>query len=109
MTINEWQKKIYDIAKSKGWYDENVKQSTEVERHMLMVTEISEATEERRKKKPPIYYENGKPEGEQIELADAVIRIMDYFESQGWNLEEAIKIKSDFNETRPYRHGGKLI
>ncbi len=133
MNLKEWQKKVYDIAKSKGWYDAEVPKSTDVERHMLIVTEIAEATEEVRNSKPPVYilnaldkivgtdgtkesieklaneYQIRKPEGECIELADAVIRIMDYFESKGWDLEAAIKMKSDYNETRPYRHGGKTI
>ncbi len=109
MTIKEWQKKVFDIAKSKGWYDADVPQSTTIERHMLIVSEVAEATEEVRNGKPPIYIKDGKPEGEAIELADVVIRVMDHFEHQGWDLEEAIKIKSDFNETRPYRHGGKKI
>lgn len=129
MDIKAWQKKVYDIASSKGWYDKEVPQSTRVERHMLMVTEIAEATEEIRNSKPPIYanidgavvpmtaadfrdpvyLKMPKPEGEAIELADAAIRIMDYFEAMGWDLEEAIQIKSDYNETRPYRHGGKKI
>jgi hypothetical protein len=129
MDIKAWQKKVYDIAVSKGWYDKEVPQSTRVERHMLMVTEIAEATEEIRNGKPnvyaningqvvpmtaadfkdPVHLKMPKPEGEAIELADAVIRIMDYFEAQGWDLEDAMKIKSDYNETRPYRHGGKTI
>ena len=109
MTIKEWQKKVFDIAKSKGWYDAEVPQATSIERHMLIVSEVAEATEEVRNGKEPIYIKDGKPEGEAIELADVVIRVMDHFEHMGWDLEEAIKIKSDFNETRPYRHGGKKI
>lgn len=43
-----------------------------------------------------------------IELADAVIRILDYCAYRGWDLENAIKIKMEFNSTRPYRHGGEI-
>ena len=48
-----------------------------------------------------------KPEGELIELADAVIRIFDYAGAKGWDLEEAIKLKMTYNKTRSHRHGGK--
>jgi len=50
---------------------------------------------------------SGKPEGEAIELADAVIRIMDYCEFVGIDLEQAIQLKHEYNKTRPYRHGNK--
>jgi len=53
------------------------------------------------------YDNTRKPEGEAVELADAVIRIMDYFESKGWDLEHVIELKHDYNKTRSYRHGGK--
>lgn len=109
MNIKEWQEKVYKIAVSKGWYDKDVHQATDIERHMLIVSEVAEATEEARARKEPVYIENGKPEGEAVELADAAIRIFDYFEHKGWNLEEVMKLKSDYNETRPYRHGGKLV
>jgi NTP pyrophosphatase (non-canonical NTP hydrolase) len=109
MTIKEWQKAVFDISKSKGWYDADVHQASPLERHMLIVSEVAEATEEVRNSKEPIYIKDGKPEGEAIELADAAIRIMDYFESRGWDLEEAIRLKSEYNKTRPYRHGGKTL
>lgn len=109
MTIKEWQKKVYDIAVKSGWYDKTVYQATDIERQMLIVSEVAEACEESRARKPHVYVENGKPEGEAVELADAAIRIFDYFEHKGWDLEEVMKMKSDYNETRPYRHGGKLV
>lgn len=48
-----------------------------------------------------------KPEGVAIELADAIIRILDYCGKAGIDIEEAIAIKHEYNKTRPYRHGGK--
>lgn len=107
MTIKEWAEKIYNTAKAKGWYDNGG--PTPLERHMLIVTEVAEASEEVRNKKDPIYVIDGKPEGEAIELADVVIRVMDYFEHKGWDLESAIKMKCDYNDTRSYKHGGKAL
>jgi hypothetical protein len=52
---------------------------------------------------------NPKPEGIPIELADCIIRIFDYCGKEGINIEEAIRIKHEYNKTRPYRHGGKAI
>lgn len=48
-----------------------------------------------------------KPEGVAVELADCVIRILDYCGHAGIDIEEAIRIKHEYNKTRPYRHGGK--
>lgn len=42
---------------------------------------------------------------EEVELADAIIRIMDYAEFRSYNLAEAIIEKHKYNETRPYKHG----
>ncbi len=50
---------------------------------------------------------NGKPEGYPIELADAVIRLFDHAYAVGIDLDEAIAVKMQYNETRSYRHGGK--
>ena len=48
-----------------------------------------------------------KPEGVAVELADCVIRILDYCGHAGIDIEEAIRIKHEYNKTRPYRHGGQ--
>lgn len=49
----------------------------------------------------------GKPQGAATELADAIIRILDFADE--WNLPvaEALLRKHAYNQTREYRHGGK--
>jgi hypothetical protein len=77
---------------------------------MLIVSELAEALEEIRNGNFETYYsQDTKPEGLHIELADAVIRIADYAEWQGFSLSEAIRVKQHYNENRPYKHGGKAI
>lgn len=48
-----------------------------------------------------------KPLGLPIELADAMIRIMDLAEYLGIDLADAIMVKADYNRGRPAMHGGK--
>ena len=96
--MKQLQKEIHKTAVRSGWWD-NPRSPLEI--HMLIVSEIAEATEAARKAVGNSQLEEAK------ELADAVIRIMDYCEYLGWDLEGLIKTKHEFNKTRPYRHGGK--
>jgi hypothetical protein len=127
-TLSDWTKSVYEYAKMKGWWDED---RSPLEIHMLMVTELAEATEEIRNGKPPVYFNlrprslgepspgittdpndpnhDGKPEGEAVELVDVFIRLCDYFGRKGWNLGEIARMKHLYNVTRPYRHGGKKL
>lgn len=41
------------------------------------------------------------------ELADLVIRLMDFSVHRGYDVAGAISKKMKKNEKRPYRHGGK--
>lgn len=106
MRLNELVEKAHDQAVKSGWWDI---EKSPLDCHMMIVTEVAEAVEECRLPKPGFYFNDNslKPEGEAVELADAVIRIADYFGHKGWDLEEIIKAKMYFNSTRPYRHGDK--
>lgn len=104
LKIKEFQKEVHALARSKGWYDTD---RSPLELQMLIVSEIAEATEAVRKGVMVEYGENGKPEGEASEMADALIRILDYCEYRGIDLEDMILKKHEFNKTRSYRHGGK--
>lgn len=42
------------------------------------------------------------------ELADIIIRVMDFAAHHSINLSQAIAIKHNYNRARPYRHGNKL-
>jgi NTP pyrophosphatase (non-canonical NTP hydrolase) len=80
------------------------------EQLFLIVTELAEAFEEYRAGRPinEVYEDGGKPEGVPVEIADAIIRILDLTEYHGIKMGEVMRQKMDFNATRPHRHGGKL-
>jgi len=106
MTINELSRESHKTAIEKGWYETD---RTFGDYTALFHSEISEAFEEHRnnKKYTEIYFDNDKPCGIPIELADLMIRIGDFAEYAGIDLEKAISIKADYNKTRSFRHGNK--
>lgn len=105
MTLKELVEESHNMAKEKGWWDQP---RSDLECHMLMVSEVAEATEDCRKGKPSFYLEDsGKPNGEAVELVDTIIRIADYFGHKEWDLEAIMTAKLKYNKTRPYRHGNK--
>ena len=73
--------------------------------------ELSETIEDYRNGRlyKEIYYEAGKPCGIPIELADLIIRVADLCAYCHIDLEEAIRIKAEYNKTCPHKHGGKII
>lgn len=110
MTLKELAQRCHGDAKSLGWYDTG-KTKTDVESLMLVVTELAEAVEELRVPDAQFEYKgkNGKPEGFAVELADAVIRLLDLAQFKGIDLERVILEKLDYNLTRGYRHGNKTL
>lgn len=77
-TINEFATEVHRNAVDHGWWKEEIKLPEIIS---LIHSEISEVLEEYRKGRQAteVYPgNNGKPEGIPIELADAIIRILDY-------------------------------
>lgn len=106
MTLNELAKEIHENAISKGWWGEP---RSPLEIHALIHSEIAEATESVRNGEAHLFVDRmGKPEGHAVELADALIRILDYAAQQGWDFDAIVKAKMEYNKTRPFRHGGKV-
>ncbi len=111
-SINETAKRILVWAGTKGWNSKVEHNSDVGDRIALMHSELSEALEEYRNGKDitDVYYDtfnSDKPEGFPIELADCIIRILDFCAANNIDIEKAIEIKMEYNETRSFRHGGK--
>jgi NTP pyrophosphatase (non-canonical NTP hydrolase) len=102
-TYNIAADEINAIARDKGWWQAD---RNEAEMIMLMVTELAEAVEGLRHGNPPSDHIPAFSAVEE-ELADCIIRIMDYGQAKGYRVAEALVAKVAFNRTRPFMHGGK--
>jgi len=91
------------IAAEKGWWKQD---RNDGEMIALMHSELSEALEGLRHGNPP---SDHIPEFSAVEeeMADVIIRIMDYCLAKKHNVAEAIEAKINFNQNRAYKHGGK--
>jgi len=103
--FNEVAAEVHATAVSKGWWE---KDRNPGELIALMHSELSEALEALRHHDPP---DDKIPEfsGVEAELADVIIRIMDFATAKGYRVGEAVEAKMKYNWTRDYKHGGKLI
>ena len=94
----------HSTAVAKGWWDED---RSHGEVLMLIVTEVAECMEAVRAGNP-ISEKIAPFSMEEEELADILIRVFDYAGHRGFDLDKALIAKMKHNDTREYRHGGKL-
>jgi NTP pyrophosphatase (non-canonical NTP hydrolase) len=134
MEISDLQRQVFRTALEHGWWpfeepqpggpDSDVNTFVQEidyeavnipEKLALMHSELSEALEFYRnldefKFRAPVLYSgefHDKPDGFWIELADCIIRILDLAGAYGIDMEYLLRVKAEYNQTRPYRHGDK--
>jgi NTP pyrophosphatase (non-canonical NTP hydrolase) len=110
--ITYWMTKGLATSRAKGWWpslDRTDVLKRVPEQLALIHSEVSEALECYRVDDMEPRSKDGKPEGFGSELADVVIRTLNLAAALGIDLEAEVKAKSEFNETRPFRHGGKVV
>lgn len=113
--LNDLGKKFLQTSNSKGFTAGNLSYQDTVEKLMLTVSELAEALEELRKgfATDHIYFHKdvdglSKPEGFPIEVADALIRLLQLTAACDIDIDAAVNMKNAYNAMRPYKHGKKF-
>ena len=96
--LNELAQIVHEIAKSKGFWDQ---ERNDGELIALMHSELSEALEVLR-------YPDHAEEPIETELADCIIRILDFCAARDLDIEKAIERKIEKNKGRKWKHGKRF-
>lgn len=112
--IETLQQDAHDVACAKGFWREDCGHHTNGTKLALIHTEVSEVLEAVRFAPEPRDLSVG-PRSNKIpqfseaeeELADVLLRVLDFARARHMRLFEAAQAKLDYNRTRPIMHGGK--
>lgn len=108
--LNMLSQEAHRIATAHGFTD-----ASPAEDIALMHSELSEALEDIRAGLPlnVLHYEEkqplAKPAGVPSEMADVVIRVFHFCAKHDIDLDQAVAEKMAYNDSRPYKHGGKKL
>lgn len=115
-TLEELTLQAFRIAEDRGWHDAReiegvLRKPSAAELVALIHEECTELLRHVRVGLPAEYSirHDGIPDGAGFELADIIIRCLDYAGIYGIPIADLVAQKIQFNSKRPYRHGGKVL
>ena len=100
INLTEFAKEVHNYNKEKGFW-ETTREIPEL--IALMHSELSEALEAHRKDLMDDKLTHRS--GVEVELADTIIRILDWCGHAGIHIGEHIMAKLEYNKSRPHKHG----
>lgn len=104
-------KQVYAIGRASGFYnhDHTEEEFNHHQKLLLMISEIIEGVEGLRGAPWPGIPDDKLPNRPmlEVELGDAIIRIMNYGSHCGLDIAGALVEKAAYNATRGHMHGGK--
>ncbi len=106
--LQEWADQVHAVAKSKGFWDDNVDANFILAKLALVASEVSEVLEAYRKEKGSDSIAD--------EMADIFIRLADLYAgmqehgiiSETTTFDDVVFLKSSQNRTRPRKHGNLI-
>jgi hypothetical protein len=105
---------LHQNSRAKGWWADRDELSKTPAGHVavdigclaLAGTELAEAIEATRV--PCQDYHIPFYTGQEAEIADTIIRLLDFAAARNLRVVDAMIAKAEYNKARTYRHGGKL-
>lgn len=105
MIDSKFQERVYQCNVAKGFHRDPAAQHPAI-KVALIHSELSELLEVLRKEQDgELSSKCREITAEAEELADVVIRCLDYAGARGIDLVAAVHAKQSYNETRPHKHG----
>ena len=109
-TLNKLGHDFLVVSQEHGFTNGSESMLHVTEKLMLVVSELAEALEELRTGNEVrlVYFKPDrptKPEGFSMEIADALIRLLQLCAALEIDIDKAVALKNQYNITRPFKHG----